>query len=209
MPADARWPPAGGGAVHRRLALALALIFTLPGSGFAQRFGGQFGGAAGFWLVYVSPDVESTRSFDKDVEGVLAVGGRAFVQTGRVRLGGGGFDGSFTGEGLNPSGNDVSGGLSAAGFIAEYLLVRQDVEVAIGGMAGGGVLTIEERLGVTGDVETLNRRRDTVFVGFPWVRLGYNPAPFVNVGLQLGYLYASEDVGAFSLGIDVLVGLIP
>lgn len=191
--------------------LAVGLLASAPGSAFAQRFGGDFGGAVGFWLVYVDPGVDRDQSFGRDLGGIVAMGGRAFLQTGRVRLGGGAFGGSFTDEGRNPSGADVSGGLSAGGFIAEYLVVQQNFELALGGMAGGGVLTIEELLDVdvSGDVETLRRRSETIFVGYPWVRVGHNPAPFINVGLQLGYLFGSEDIGGFSAGIDILVGIIP
>jgi hypothetical protein len=185
----------------------------LPGSAFAQRFGGDFGGAVGFWLLYVDPGIEENRSFGRDVGDVVAFGGRGFLQTGRVRLGGGGFGGSFSCEGLNESGNRVQGGLSGGGFVAEYLLVQRNLELAVGGLAGGGVVTIEELLppevGDSGDVERLRRRREGIFIGYPWVRLGYNPAPLVNAGLQLGYLVGSEDVGGFAVSIDVLVGIIP
>lgn len=188
-------------------------LVLLPGSALAQRFGGDFGGAVGFWLLYVDPGIKEDRSFGRDVEGVVAFGGRGFLQTGRVRLGGGGFGGSFSSEGLNESGNRVQGGLSGGGFVAEYLLVQQNLELAVGGLAGGGVVTIEELLppepGDSGDVERLRRRREGIFIGYPWVRLGYNPAPLVNAGLQLGYLVGSEDVGGFAVSIDVLVGIIP
>lgn len=189
----------------------VAAVALAPGSAFGQRFGGDFGGAVGFWLVYVDPGVDSEQSFGRDLGGVAALGGRAFLQTGRVRLGGGAFGGSFTDEGQNSSGFDVSGRLTAGGFVAEYLLVQRNVELAVGGLAGGGVLTLEELLDVdvTGDVETLRRRSEGVFVGYPWLRLGYNPAPFVNVGLQVGYLLGSEGVGGFAAGIDVAAGIIP
>jgi hypothetical protein len=39
--------------------------------------------------------------------------------------------------------------------------------------------------------------------------VGYNPAPLVNAGLQLGYLIGTDDVGGVAVGIDVMVGLIP
>jgi hypothetical protein len=185
----------------------------LPTSALAQRFGGDFGGAVGFWLLYVDPGIEEDQSFGRDVGGVLGMGGRGFLQTGRVRLGGGGFGGSFSREGLNESGHKVEGGLSGGGFIAEYLLVQRNLELTVGGFAGGGVLTLEEFLppeaGDVGDIERLRRRRQGIFIGYPWVRLGYNPAPLVNAGLQLGYLISSEDVGGFAASIDVLVGIIP
>ena len=186
----------------------LGLLLT-GGPAYAQRFGGDYGGGGGVWLVYVAPDIETERSFERDVGGVVAIGGRGFLQTGKVRLGGGAFGGGFTDEGLNGAGNKVKGGLSAGGFIAEYLAVQQNLEVTVGGLLGGGVLTIEESLGTSGDVEDLRRRRDTIFVGYPWVRVGYNPAPFVNAGLQLGYLLGTDDVGGVAVGIDVMVGLIP
>lgn len=199
----------------RRLAtlfLSCCLVL-LPASAYGQRFGGDFGGAVGFWLLYVDPGIEEDRSFGRDVGSVLGVGGRGFLQTGRVRLGGGGFGGSFISEGLNESGHKVDGALSGGGFIAEYLLVQRNLELTVGGFAGGGVLTLVEFLppepGDVGDVERLRRRRQTLFIGYPWVRLGYNPAPFVNAGLQLGYLIGSEDVGGFAASIDVLVGIIP
>lgn len=195
--------------MSRVLALALFMGVVQATPAFAQRFGGQFGGAAGFWLTYVAVDVRTDRSLGRDLGGVITLGARAFFQTGRVRLGGGGFGGSFTDEGPNAAGNPVSGSLSAGGFTAEYLVLQRDVEIALGGLAGGGVLTIEEQVSRTGDVEQINRRRDTIFVGFPWVRLGWNAAPFVNIGLHLGYMYGSEDVGGFTVGIDVLAGLIP
>lgn len=184
-------------------------ILVAPGEASAQRFGGQFGGAGGFWFLYVSPDIEEARSFDRDVGGLLLLGGRGFLQVGRVRLGGGGLGGSFADEGLNPAGNDVSGGLDAGGFTAEYLVLQKDIEVAVGGLIGGGEFRFEERLAVDGDVESLNRRQRAIFVGMPWARAGYNVAPFVNVGAQLGYLIGSEDIDGFTLGFDVLVGLIP
>ncbi|KPK82366.1 MAG: hypothetical protein AMS25_02770 [Gemmatimonas sp. SM23_52] len=199
----------------RRLSTLLLCcwLILLPGSAFAQRFGGDFGGAVGFWLLYVDPGIEEDRSFGRDVGGVVAFGGRGFLQTGRVRLGGGGFAGSFSCEGLNESSNRVQGGLSGGGFVAEYLLVQRNLELTVGGLAGGGVVTIEELLppemGDLGDIERLRRRRDGIFIGYPWVRLGYNPAPFVNAGLQLGYLIGSEDVGGFAVSLDVLVGIIP
>ncbi len=188
------------------LILALALV---PSSAWAQRFGGQFGGAGGLWLVFVNPDVAEDRSFGRDLGGVIGLGGRGFLQTGRVRLGGGAFGGSFIDEGLNSAGNEVDGGLSAAGFTLEYLAYQQNLEVIVGGLVGGGSLTLEERLGSAGGVETLRRRRDGVFIGYPWVRVGYNLAPFANAGLQLGYLFGSRDIGGFAIGLDVLVGLIP
>lgn len=198
--------------MRKPLAIAVTLVIVIalhPGSANAQRFGGQFGGGAAFWLVYVDPGLDVGESFDRDVGRVIGIGGRAFLQTGRFRLGGGVFGGGFTDEGLNPAGNDVQGGLSAGGFIAEYLIVQQNVELAIGGMAGGGVLTVEEHISTAGDIEELRRRRDPIFAGYPWLRLGYNPAPFVNVGLHLGYFVGSNGVGGFGAGLDVTAGLIP
>lgn len=192
--------------------LGVLVLITLMLNGepaYAQRAGGDYGVGGGFWLVYVQPGVEVERSFDRDVGAVMAIGGRGFLQTGKVRLGGGAFGGGFTDEGLNEAGNKVQGGLSAGGFTAEYLAVQQNLEVIFGALLGGGVLTIEESLGASGDVEDLRRRRDTIFVGYPWVRVGYNPAPFVNAGLQLGYLLGSNDVGGVAVGIDVVVGWIP
>lgn len=190
--------------------LAIILgILAFPRDGAAQRFGGQFGGAGGIWALYVAPDVEDEFSFDRDLGGLILIGGRGFLQVGRIRLGGGGFGGSFTDEGLNPAGNDVTGGLGGGGFTAEYLLVQRDYEVAVGGLIGGGSYTFEERLSLDGDVETLNRRQRSIFIGMPWARAGYNLAPLVNAGLQIGYLIGSEDVGGFSIGLDIVVGLIP
>ena len=186
-----------------------SLLFLQAETAFSQRLGGDFGGGGQFWVLYIDPGIDVDRSFGRDVGGVTAIGGRGFLQTRRVRLGGGGFGGSFSDEGLNEDGNRVQGGLSAAGFTAEYLAVQQDLEVAVGALLGGGVLSLEERLSVSGDVEELRRRRDAIFVAYPWVRLGYNPAPFVNVGLQLGYFVGTEDVGGFAIGLEVGVGLIP
>ena len=199
---------------NRSTALAVLMaLLALPGTASAQRFGGDFGGAGGFWAVYVSPGLESDRTFGRDVGGAAALGGRGFLQTGRVRLGGGAVGGSFVDEGQNPDGNRVQGGLSFGGFTAEYLAVQQNVEVAVGGMIGGGVLTLEELLPAEpdddADVERLRRREEAVFAGYPWVRLGYNAAPFVNAGLQVGYLLGGGDVSGFAVGIDITVGLIP
>ncbi len=194
----------------RSLACTLALVaLALPEQAHAQRFGGQFGGGGGFWMMVLVPDIAESRSFDRDLGAVVGFGGRGFIQTGRVRLGGGGFGGSFTDEGLNPADNRVSGGLGVGGFTAEYLLMRRNIEVIVGALLGGGELTLEERVGFDGDVEILNRREESIVVGLPWLRVGYNAAPLVNLGLQVGYLVGSEDVEAFAVGIDVLVGLIP
>lgn len=180
-----------------------------PAGAAAQRFGGQYGVAGGFWMLYVDPGVDEARSFGRDVGGVVALGGRGFVQLGRVRLGGGGFGGSFTDEGLNAVGDVVEGGLSGGGFTAEYLAIQQNFELIVGAMVGGGSLTIEEIQSSMGGVDQLLRRRDTIFLGYPWVRAGYNLAPFVNAGVQLGYLIGSNDVDGFAVGIDIVVGLIP
>jgi hypothetical protein len=189
--------------------LLIGILVLLPSLASAQRFGGDYGAAAGVWVLYVDPGVKPDESFGRDLGGVVAFGGRIFLQTGRVRLGGAAFGGGFTDQGLNAAGFDVSGGLSGGGVTAEYLVVQQNLEVALGGMLGGGTLNIEELLGVTGDVENINRRRDTLFLSYPWVRLGYNPAPFVNVGLEVGYMLGTQGVGGFSAGLDILVGLIP
>ncbi len=90
--------------------------------------------------------------------------------------------------------------------------MQQNVELSVGALAGGGTLTVEAVIPATGlpaDVERLDRKRQAIFVGYPWVRASYNPAPFVNAGIQLGYLFGSEGVGGFALAIDVLAGLIP
>lgn len=196
--------------MSRVLVLALALAAAHPGTAVAQRFGGQFGAAGGFWASYFALDIPAALSFGRDLGGVVTLGGRAFIQTGRARLGGGGFGGGFTNEGINAAGNRVSGALSAGGFTAEYLVLQMsELEVALGGMAGGGVLTIEERLSVDGGVDLLNRRKDTLFIGYPWLRVGYNLAPFVNAGLYVGYLAGTGDIGGFAIGLDVLVGLFP
>ncbi len=196
--------------MNRTRTLLVAVFLTLlPHSAFAQRFGGQVGAGGGFWLLYMVPNIESDQSFGRDLGDVVTLGARAFVQFERVRLGGGGFGGGFTSEGLNASGNEVTGGVSGGGFTAEYLALRQNLEIAFGGFAGGGVVTVEERQSIIGDEETLKRRRDTIFIGLPWVRLGYNPAPFVNVGLQLGYFIGTRDFDGFTVGLDVMVGLIP
>lgn len=196
--------------MNRTFALVLGLTLTLlPEPALAQRFGGQIGGAGGFWLLYIVPNIDADQSFGRDLGNVVTLGARAFAQLERVRIGGGVFGGSFTNEGLNSAGNEVSGSVSAGGFTAEYLFLRKNVELALGGLAGGGVVTIEERLNVTGDVETLNRRKDSMFVGLPWVRLAYNAAPFVNLGLELGYFIGTADFDGFTAGIDVMVGLIP
>lgn len=191
------------------IAATIALAASSPEIASAQRFGGQFGGGAAFWVVYVDPGVDAGESFDRDIGDVVGLGGRAFFQTGRFRLGGGFFSGGFTDEGPNEIGNIVSGGLSAGGFIAEYLVVQQNFEVAVGGLAGGGALTVEESLLTEDGVEALLRRRTGFFAGYPWVRAGYNLAPFVNVGLELGYFIGTNDVGGFAAGLDVVVGLIP
>ena len=128
---------------------------------------------------------------------------------GLLCLGAGFFGGGFTNEGPNESGNKVDGRLSSGGFIAEYLALQKNFEVALGGMAGGGVITVEEHISSTGDVELLRRRRTSYFAAYPWVRLGYNPAPFVNVGLDLGYYFGTNDVGGFAASLDIVVGLIP
>ena len=192
--------------------LWVVALFLSPRAAWAQRFGGDYGVGGGLWLVYVDVGVEAGRSFGRDVGGVVALGGRGFLQTGKVRLGGGAFGGGFTDEGPSADGR-VEGGLSAGGFTAEYLVVQRNLEVTVGGMAGGGVLTIEELLpaevGDPVDVDRLRRRRETMFVGYPWVRVGYNPAPFVNVGLQLGYLVGNDDVDGFAVGLEVNAGLIP
>ncbi len=190
------------------LSVAVA-VGAAPDAARAQRFGGEFGAAFGFWGAYIDPGIGPSRSFGRDLGQVAALGGRLFLQTGRVRLGAGAFGGGFTDEGANPGGFDVSGHLSAGGFTAEYLVVQQNVELAIGGMAGGGRLTIEELQDVTGDVETVVRRRHSIFVVYPWARLGYNPATLVNVGLELGYVAGSRGVGGFGVSLDVMVGLIP
>lgn len=191
------------------LLLSSVVFLLLAGPAHAQRFGGDFGGGGGFWLVFADLGIDSDRSFGRDVGGVVTMGGRGFLQTGKVRLGGGAFGGGFVDEGLNGTGNRVQGGFSAGGFTAEYLVVQQNLELVIGGMAGGGVLTIEEIVSVSSDVETLRRRREPMFVGYPWVRVGYNPAPFINVGLQLGYITGTQDVGGFAIGLDISAGLIP
>jgi hypothetical protein len=197
--------------VNRAITLLLSsvVLLLLPGPAHAQRFGGDFGGGGGFWLVYADLGIDVDRSFGRDVGGVITLGGRGFLQTGKVRLGGGAFGGGFVDKGPNSAGNRVQGGFSAGGFTAEYLVLQQDLELVIGGMAGGGVLTIEEISSVSGGVEELRRRRESMFVGYPWVRVGYNPAPFINVGLQLGYMAGTQDVGGFAIGLDVMAGLIP
>jgi hypothetical protein len=197
--------------VNRTITLLLAsvLLLLFPGSGFAQRFGGQFGGGGGFWLAYAHLGIDADRSFGRDVGGVVGLGGRGFLQSGRVRVGGGAFSGSFVDKGVNADGNRVQGGFSAGGFTVEYLVVQRNLEIVIGGMAGGGALTIEEIVSVSGEVEDLQRRRESMFVGYPWVRVGYNPAPFINIGLQLGYMAATQEVGGFAVGLDVMAGLIP
>ncbi|NIR42613.1 MAG: hypothetical protein GWN99_01875 [Gemmatimonadetes bacterium] len=198
--------------MRKPLAILITIVVAIalhPGSASGQRFGGQFGGGAAFWLVYIDPGLEAGESFNRDVGNVVGIGGRAFFQTGRFRLGGGAFGGSFTDAGLNSAGNEVDGGMSGGGFIAEYLIVQRNVELAVGGMAGGGVVTVEERISVAGDVEELRRRRESTFAGYPWVRLGYNLAPFVNAGLHLGYFIGTSGVGGFGAGIDITVGLIP
>ncbi len=191
------------------LLLASAVLLILPEPASAQRFGGDFGGGGGLWLVYADLGIDEDRSFGRDVGGVITLGGRGFLQTGKVRLGGGAFGGGFVDKGQNTAGNSVQGGFSAGGFTAEYLIVQQNLELVIGGMVGGGVLTIEEIVSVSGEVEDLRRRKESMFVGYPWVRLGYNPAPFINVGLQLGYMAGTQDVGGFAVGLDIMAGLIP
>lgn len=191
------------------VALAVLAAAAMPSEARAQRFGGQFGAAGGFWLQYLAAEAGDERSFGRDLGHLILTGGRGFLQTGRVRLGGGAFGGSFVDEGVNPSGNEVTGGLGGAGFTAEYLLVRQNLEVTVGGFIGGGTITIEELLDVQGEVETVNRVEDTIFLSIPWVRVGYNIAPFVNTGLQVGYLVGTQGFDGFSLAIDVTAGLIP
>jgi hypothetical protein len=199
--------------VYRKFAIAsatlIAVATTSPETVSAQRFGGQFGGGAAFWVVYVDPGVSASESFDRDLGQVVGLGSRAFFQTGRFRLGGGFFAGGFTDEGPNEVGNIVSGGLSTGGVIAEYLVVQQNFEVAVGGLAGGGSLTVEESLLTENGVEALLRRSTSFFAGYPWVRAGYNLAPFVNVGLEVGYFIGTNDVGGFAAGFDIVVGLIP
>jgi hypothetical protein len=196
--------------VRRRLFLLVAAAVTLtPTAALAQRFGGDYGGAVGLWLMYADPGIDAQDSFGRDLGGVAGIGGRLFFQKNRLRLGLGGFTGGFIDDGLNDAGNQVQGGLSAGGFIAEYLIVQQNLEVAAGAMAGPGLVSLEEILDAGEDIENLDRRRYTFVAGYPWVRLGYNPMPFVNVGLELGYFFGSEGVGGFAGGIDVLVGLIP
>jgi hypothetical protein len=198
--------------VVRGLPLLVAAILALtPAPALAQRFGGDYGGAVGLWIVYADPGIDASDSFGHDLGGVAAIGGRLFFQTGRMRLGLGGFTGGFTGDGANEDGYQVQGGLTAGGFIAEYLIVQQNLEVAAGGMVGPGRLTLEEIRDSADDdgFEVLRRDRKTTFVGYPWARVGYNPMPFVNVGLELGYLFGSDGVGGFAGGIEILLGLIP
>lgn len=191
------------------LASVVCLLVAQADRAEAQRFGGQFGAAGGFWLQYLVADVGDDRNFGRDLGDLVLVGGRGFIQSGRVRLGGGGFGGAFVDEGVNEAGNEVTGGFSGGGLIIEYLIRQQDLELLVGGLIGGGTLNIEERISVTGNVETVNRVRDTLFIGQPWVRVGYNLAPFLNTGVQIGYLIGTQGFDGFSLGIDITAGLIP
>lgn len=197
--------------VSRLPLLAAAILALTPSPALAQRFGGDYGGAVGLWIVYADPGIDAGDSFGKDLGGVAAIGGRLFFQTGRLRLGLGGFTGGFTGDGSNGDGNQVQGGLTTGGFIAEYLIVQQNLEIVAGGMLGPGRLTLEEVLDPADDdgFEVLRRDRRTLFIGYPWARVGYNPMPFVNVGLELGYVVGSDGVGGFAGGIEILLGLIP
>lgn len=196
--------------MSRILALSLFLVLMhTPQPLHAQRFGGQFGAGGGFWLPFIAVDVDEDRGFGRDLGQVVGLGGRGFLQTGRVRLGGGGLSGTFTDEGLNSAGNEVTGSLSVGGFTFEYLVVQGNLEVTLGGMVGGGIINIEESIARSGGVEMLNRRRDAIFTAFPWARLGYNPATFVNVGLQVGYLVGTKDYSGFVVGVDVVAGIIP
>lgn len=197
--------------MSKGLLLLVAVVLLAPTPALAQRFGGDYGGAVGLWLVYADPGIDAQDSFGRDLGGVLGVGGRLFVQKTRLRLGLGGFTGGFTGDGRNEAGNQVQGGLSAGGLIAEYLIVQQNLEVAAGTMLGPGRLTLEEIRDPSDEdgFEELRRDRHTIIVGYPWARVGYNPMPFVNVGLELGYFFGTEGVGGVAGGIDILVGLIP
>lgn len=195
----------------RALLLLIAVLAVTPRPALGQRFGGDYGAAFGLWIVFGDPGLDAERSFDRDLGPVAAVGGRIFFQTGRARLGLGGFTGGFVSDGPNEAGNQVQGGLTTGGFIAEYLVVQRNLEVAVGGMVGPGRLSVEEVLVAAGDdgVENIDRDRDTVLVGYPWARLGYNPMPFVNVGLELGYLMGGEGIGGFAGSIELMLGLIP
>jgi hypothetical protein len=197
--------------VARGIALLGVFLALAPAPAVAQRFGGDYGGAVGLWIVYADPGIDAADSFDRDLGGVAAVGGRLFFQTGRLRLGLGGFTGGFTGDGANEDGYQVQGGLTSGGFIAEFLIVQQNLEVAAGGMLGPGRLTLEEIVDPADDdgFEVLRRDRKTIAVAYPWARVGYNPMPFVNLGLEAGYMIGSEGVGGFAAGIEVLLGLIP
>lgn len=195
----------------RALLLAASVVVSAPTPSVAQRFGGDYGGAFGLWIVYGEPGLDAERSFGRDLGGLAAVGGRIFFQTGRARLGLGGFSGAFVSDGPNQAGNQVQGGLTTGGFIAEYLVVQQNLEVALGGMLGPGRLSVEEVLIQAGGdgIENLDRDRDTIIVGYPWARVGYNPMPFVNVGLELGFLIGGEGIGGPAGGVEIMVGLIP
>ncbi len=194
-----------------RILATLAVLFVCcqPDAAWAQRFGGQFGGAAGFWLQYMIPNIDTRSTFGRDLGDLVLVGGRGFIQTGRVRLGFGAFGGSFTDEGVNSAGNEVSGGLNAAGLTAEYLIVQKELELIVGGFIGGGTLNVEELLSVTGEVETINRVKESLVIGIPWVRAGYNIAPLVNVGVEVGYMVGTQGFDGLTIGLDILAGLIP
>ncbi len=191
--------------------LVTAILAVAPSPALAQRFGGDYGGAVGLWVVYADLGIDAGDSFGRDLGGVAAIGGRLFFQTGRLRLGLGGFTGGVTGDGPNEAGYQVQGRLSTGGFIAEYLVIQQNLELTAGGMLGPGRLTLEEIVDPADDdgFEVLRRDRETIFVGYPWARVGYNPMPFVNLGLELGYVIGSEGVGGLAGGIQIFLGLIP
>lgn len=197
----------------RALLLLIAVLAVTPRPALGQRFGGDYGAAFGLWIVFGDPGLDAERSFDRDLGPVAAVGGRIFFQTGRARLGLGGFTGGFVSDGPNEDDppRQVQGGLTTGGFIAEYLVVQRNLEVALGGMLGPGRLSVEKVLVPADDdgVENLDRYRNTILVGYPWARVGYNPKPFVNVGLELGYLVGGEGIGGFASSIELMLGLIP
>ena len=190
------------------------LVYFISSSGLAQTtkyFDAPFGGGGGFTPGWYIPNVDPLNLKLKQVgipefskSGMFTTGGAGFIYIGFVknlRIGGMGFSGKRSESSFyNGTNYESTYSLGGGGVTVEYTLpFIKDIGVSVGGIIGGGSITIEtfsntnsfswDKLFDNSSSNNLTRMSNSYWILTPTLNMEIPVYRFVALRFGLGYQF--------------------